>query len=92
MVHVLSSPSSRLCLAQYVLLRTLRRLGLQDTDLADAQCGTIRTRLLKFGAQIRINVRRVRIVLSETVTAQGIFEQALRNLQQVPIRAAPAYP
>jgi len=34
----------------YVLLRTLRRLGLQDTDLADAQCGTIRTRLLKFGA------------------------------------------
>jgi hypothetical protein len=74
----------------YVLLRTLRRLGLQGTDLADAQCGTIRTRLLKFGAQIRISVRRIRIALSESFPAQQIFEQALRNLRQVALRAAPA--
>ena len=74
----------------YVLLRTLRRLGLHDTDLADAQCGTIRTRLLKFGAQIRLSVRRVRLALSESFPAQGIFMQALRNLQQVPIRTTPA--
>ena len=74
----------------YVLLRTLRRLGLQDTELADAQCGTIRTRLLKFGAQMRLSVRRVRIAFSESFPAQAIFVQALRHLQQVPIRAAPA--
>ena len=73
-----------------MLLRTLRRLGLQDTDLADAQCGTIRTRLLKFGAQIRISVRRVRIAFSESFPAQQTFEQALRNLRQVALRAAPA--
>jgi len=74
----------------YVLLRTLRRLGLHDTDLAAAQCGTLRTRLLKFGAQIRISVRRVRIAFSESFPAQALFVQALHNLQQVPIRTAPA--
>jgi len=74
----------------YVLLRTLRRLGLQETDLAAAQCGTIRNRLLKFGAQIRISVRRVRIAFSESFPAQALFVQALQNLQQVPIRTAPA--
>jgi hypothetical protein len=47
---------------------------------------------LKFGAQLRISVRRVRIVFSESFPAQAIFLQALRNLQQVPIRAAPASP
>jgi len=76
----------------YVLLRTLRRLGLQETDLAAAQSGTIRNRLLKFGAQIRISVHRVRIAFSESFPAQALFVQALHNLQQVPIRTAPAWP
>jgi hypothetical protein len=43
----------------YVLLCALRRLGLQDTELHTAQCATIRTRLLKLGAQVRVSVRRV---------------------------------
>jgi hypothetical protein len=34
----------------YTLLATLRRLGLQGTELARAQCGTIRLKLLKIGA------------------------------------------
>jgi hypothetical protein len=90
--HTLRANQLRLYLSTfaYVLLRTLRRLGLQETDLADAQCGTIRTRLLKFGAQIRLSVRRVRIAFSESFPAQALFVQALRQLQHVPIRAAPA--
>jgi len=43
----------------YILLCALRRLGLQGTALAKAQCGTIRSRLLKLGAQVRLSVRRV---------------------------------
>ena len=55
----------------YVLLCALRRLGLQDTELARAQCGTIRTRLLKIGAQVRVSVRRVWISFSECFPAQA---------------------
>ena len=39
--------------AAYMLLHALRRLGLRNTDLARAQCGTIRLKLLKIGAQVR---------------------------------------
>jgi hypothetical protein len=90
--HTLRANQLRLYMSTfaYVLLRTLRRLGLQETDLAAAQCGTIRNRLLKFGAQIRISVRRVRIAFSESFPAQALFVQALQSLQQVPIRTAPA--
>jgi len=42
----------------YSLVCGLRRLGLQATDLANAQVGTIRIRLLKIGAQIRVTVRK----------------------------------
>jgi hypothetical protein len=59
----------------------LRRLGLKGTDLASAQCGTIRVRLLKLGAQVRVSVRRVWIAFSESFPAQGLFLQALANLQ-----------
>jgi hypothetical protein len=37
----------------------LRRLGLKATELAEAQVSTIRTKLLKIGAQIRVTVRKV---------------------------------
>jgi hypothetical protein len=43
----------------YILMSGLRRLGLKATELAQAQVSTIRTKLLKIGAQIRITVRRV---------------------------------
>ena len=47
----------------YVLLCALRYLGLKDTELARTQCGTIRTRLLKIGAQVRLSIRRICISL-----------------------------
>jgi len=40
----------------YVLLCALRRIGLHDTDFAQATCGTIRLKLLKIGALVRISV------------------------------------
>jgi hypothetical protein len=64
----------------YLLLCALRRLGLQGTELADAQCITIRQRLLKIGAQIRVSVRRVWISLASSFPAQAIFQRVYKNL------------
>jgi len=57
----------------YVLLETLRRLGLNGTQLARAQVGTIRLRLLKIGAVITRNTRRVRLWLSSSFPLQQLF-------------------
>ena len=43
----------------YVLLSALRRIGLPDTELAQATCGTIRPKLLKLGARVTVSVRRI---------------------------------
>jgi hypothetical protein len=48
----------------YVLLCALRRIGLHDSDLAQATCGTIRLKLLKIGALVRISVRRIKIAMA----------------------------
>ena len=54
--HYLRSNQLRLYFSSvaYVLLQMLRRLGLEGTELAKAQCATIRLKLLKIGALIRI--------------------------------------
>jgi len=49
----------------YTLLVALRRLGLAGTELAHAQCDTIRLRLLKIRALIEVTVRKVWISLYE---------------------------
>jgi len=67
----------------YVLLAELRRLGLAGTDLARAQCNTIRLKLLKIGARIRITVRRVWVSLSSAYPHQRLFAEILENLQAV---------
>jgi hypothetical protein len=43
----------------YMLMQALRRLALSGTEMARAQCGTIRTRLLKIAATVRVTVRKV---------------------------------
>jgi hypothetical protein len=48
----------------YVLICALRRIGLAHTRLATATCGTIRTKLLKIGAQVRFSVRRVKVAMA----------------------------
>ena len=44
---------------RYVLMHGLRRLGLTGTAYAKAQCTTIRLKLLKIGARVRVTVRKV---------------------------------
>jgi hypothetical protein len=65
----------------YSLVCGLRRLGLQATDLANAQVGTIRVRLLKMGAQIRVTVRKIWIQMSSSFPLQTLFRQALQQLR-----------
>ena len=71
----------------YVLVETVRRVGLAGTALAQAQVSTIRTRLLKLGALVTVSVRRVVIALSSVFPLQRLFAQALANLQRAyPLR------
>jgi hypothetical protein len=64
----------------YTLMQALRRLGLKGTKLAKAQCGTIRLKLLKIGAQVRVTVRKVWVSLSESYPYQQLFRQVYQNL------------
>jgi hypothetical protein len=66
----------------YVLIAQLRRLGLEGTALARAQAGTIRLRLLKIGAIVRVSARRFAVSLSSVYPLQELFAQALTNLQR----------
>ena len=47
-----------------VLMCALRRIGLAGTELANVTCGTIRLKLLKIGAVVRISVRRVSVAMA----------------------------
>jgi len=69
----------------YILMHGLRRLALKDTELEHAQCTTIRLKLLKIGAQIQVTVRRVWIRMAEGYPYQDIFQQALDNLNFIPL-------
>ena len=71
----------------YCLMTALRRLGLKDTDLAHAQCDTIRLKMLKIGARILVTVRKVWVSLSEACPYRRIFAQVHHNLAgMIPIR------
>lgn len=81
--HWLWSNQVRLYLSAfaYVLIDGLRRLGLRGTALAQAEVQTIRTRLLKIGAVVKISVRRIWVSLSRAHPAQAVFAQAWRALR-----------
>src|SRR5260370_31221090 len=66
----------------YVLLQTLRRTALAGTDLEKAQCGTIRRKLLKIGAQIRVTVRKVWVSLCSRYPHAALFSQGLSALEK----------
>jgi hypothetical protein len=70
----------------YVLLHTLRRVGLVGTELAKAQCDTIRLKLLKIGAQIRITVRKVWVSLSQSYPYSELFRRIYTRLRAHPLR------
>jgi len=66
--------------AAYVLLRALREFGLKDTPLETAQADTIRLRVLKIGAVIRITVRKVWIAPSGAYPWRDLFAQVYDQL------------
>ena len=75
----------------YVLMQTLRRVGLAGTELAKAQCGTIRDRVLKVGVRVRVSVRRVRLSFAEAWPHRALFRRILLNIRAMPPpRPAPA--
>jgi hypothetical protein len=65
----------------YTLMSGLRRLGLQATALATAQVGTIRLRLLKIGALVRVTVRKVWVRMASSYPYQDLFSQVLLQLR-----------
>lgn len=69
----------------YVLMQGLRRLGLTGTKYAKAQCTTIRVKLLKIGARVRITVRKVWISFSESCPCASDIAHILRNLRRTPL-------
>ena len=69
--------------AAYVLLHGLRRMALRGTTLARARCDTIRLKLLKIGAAVRVSVRRVYIAMASSYPRQALFRRVLRRLQDV---------
>jgi hypothetical protein len=64
----------------YVMMNEIRRLGLTGTTMEQAQCGTIRLKLLKIGAQVKISVRRIFVALASSYPYQQLFSQLYRNL------------
>ena len=66
----------------YVLICALRRIGLAHTQFAQATCGTIRLKLLKIGALVRISVRRIKFAMASGCPWQhewSLVHARLRN-------------
>lgn len=66
--------------AAYILLESLRRLGLKDTPWARIQSGTIRTKLLKIGARIVLSVRRIVLHLSTGYPYAQLFRDVAARI------------
>jgi hypothetical protein len=65
----------------YVLVEALRRLGLAGTEWADAHAGTLRLKLLKIAAQVRITARRIWVRYSCAYPWQNVFAAAWAALR-----------
>jgi hypothetical protein len=75
----------------YILLCALRRIALTETIFADATCGTIRLKLLKIGALVRISVRRIKFAMASACPTADTWGRAARKLAAAArARASPA--
>ncbi len=68
----------------YVLLSAMRRIGLVETPLERAQCSTIRLKLLKVGALVRITVRKIWISFSQSYPYRQQFLRVLGKIRAAP--------
>lgn len=65
----------------YTMVEALRRLGLKGTEWAEAQVDTIRSRLFKIGAIVRVSVRRILLQMSSAYPWKQIYAQAFHALR-----------
>jgi hypothetical protein len=84
--HTLRANQLRLWFASvaYVLLNLLRHFGLKGTELERAQAGTLRLKLLKLAAIVRVSVRRVVLSLSAAAPVREVFARIAQQLLSVP--------
>jgi hypothetical protein len=87
--HYLASNQFRLWEAMfaYLLLERLRTQGLAGTDLERAMAGSLRLKLLKIAAQVRVSVRRVYVQMSSAFPLQAVFALCHRRLMRLAARA-----
>lgn len=80
--HRFAANQFRLLLAAlaYTLMQRLREVALRGTELERASAATIRVRLLKIGAAIVRNTRRVRILLASHHPLRHVFAHAARAM------------
>ena len=64
----------------YVMLCGLRRIALRHTQFAQATCGTIRLKLFKIGALVRVSVRRIKIAMASAFPYRNEFAIAHSRL------------
>jgi hypothetical protein len=85
--HYMASNQLRLWLATfaYLLMERVRALGLYGTELAQATAGSIRLKLLKVAAQVKVSVRRVYVQLSSAYPMEKLFRLCHRRLMSLPL-------
>lgn len=85
--HHIASNQLRLWEAMfaYLLLERLRTQGLAGTELERATAGSLRVKLLKVAAQVRVSVRRVYVQMSSAYPLQELFGLCHRRLMAVPV-------
>lgn len=72
----------------YVVMLALRAHGLKETELSDARCDTIRLKLFKIGAVVRISVRRVFVAISEAYPFRDLLQRVWTNLRNLTLQPA----
>jgi hypothetical protein len=65
----------------YTLVEALRRLALKGTEWAQAQVDTIRTKLFKIGAIVRLSVRRIVLQMNSAYPWKHIYDRAYHALR-----------
>lgn len=82
--HTMRANQLRLWFASmaYVLMCALRRIGLAHTQFAQATCATIRLKLLKIGALVRVSVRRVKFAMASACPWKNEFAHAHDRLMR----------
>jgi len=69
-----------LSIIAYTLINAIRKIALQQSELAQATCTTIRLKLFKIGAVVIRNTRRIRLLFSSQYPYQSLFQTISQRL------------